>query len=69
MDTRDIEQIKAGLERFKALQRLKPQPQPSAFAGWGPWIAAVILFAFMAWLIGVGVVQITLDAVNGITGQ
>ena len=68
MDERTIKEILATARLDDALERTK-RPQLSAFAGWGPWIAGVILFAFMAWLIGVGVMQMTLDAVNGMLGQ
>jgi len=40
------------------------KPHMSAFDKWGPWIAAVILAAFFAWLVGVGAVQMVQDAVS-----
>lgn len=68
MDTRNMQHIRDTIRLDEQLKRVKPRPKPSAFDGWGPWIAAVILFSFMAWIIGVGVWQMTMDAVNGMVG-
>jgi len=64
MDERTIKEILATAQLDEQMRRVK-QPKPmSAFDGWGPWIAAVILAAFFAWLVGVGAVQMVQDAVS-----
>jgi len=64
MDERTIKEILATAQLDEQMRRVK-QPQPiSAFDGWGPWITAVIVAAFFAWLVGVGAVQMVQDAVS-----
>jgi len=64
MDERTIKEILATAKLDDAMRRVN-QPKPmSAFDGWGPWIAAVILAAFFAWLVGVGAVRVVMDAVS-----
>ena len=64
MDERTIKEILATARLDDQLRRVKQQQPMSAFDGWGPWIAAVILAAFFAWLVGVGAVQMVQDAVS-----
>ena len=64
MDERTIEEILATTSLDEQMRRVKQPKRMSAFDGWGPWIAAVILAAFFAWLVGVGAVRMVQDAVS-----
>ena len=64
MDERTVKEILATARLDDQLRRVKQPQRMSAFDGWGPWIAAVILAAFFAWLVGVGAMRVVMDAVN-----
>jgi len=63
MDERTIKEILATAKLDDAMRKIE-KPRMSAFDGWGPWIAAVILAAFFTWLVGVGAMRVVMGAVS-----
>ena len=66
MDNRDVEKLDRVLKR--TFDRQTDNELTRDLERWGPWIAAVVLFGFGAWVLGVYINAAVLYAVEKIGG-